>query len=175
MRLFLNNVVLTSSIAAAVLSAAAFSEQIPLKSTISQYSDEFRSVYAPDAGLESWIEKERDFALSAILANIGPDGVNATGTAPGCILASPDKFEPNYFYQWVRDGAITIIALVEQWERRRSGGNGDDDILDDLLEVFLNYIDMQGKIQRTDNPSGGFYNGGLGEPKFEVDGRPFTG
>lgn len=174
MRLFLENVVLTGSLAAAVLSASALSEQIHLKNTVA--SNEFSSVYAPAAGLESWIAQEREFALSAILNNIGPDGLNATGTAPGCILASPDKVKPNYFYQWVRDGAITVTALVQQWERRHSNGDGsDDDILDDLLKVFLNYIHMQGKIQRTDNPSGGFYNGGLGEPKFEVDGRPFTG
>lgn len=38
------------------------------------------------------------------------------------------------------------------------------------------YVDLQQTIQRTSNPSGNFGDlSGLGEPKFEVDGTPFTG
>ncbi|KAF8461347.1 Six-hairpin glycosidase-like protein [Kalaharituber pfeilii] len=128
----------------------------------------------PDAVLEDWISHERVFAFNQILANIGPNGANATGTAPGCILASPSKYAPNYFYQWVRDGAITISSLIEQWEKGRWPLNEEQRILDDLLQIFLNYVDMQGKLQATNNPSGGYYSGGLGEPKFEVNGSPFV-
>lgn len=45
-----------------------------------------------------------------------------------------------------------------------------------LQSIILDYINTSKKIQRTDNPSGTFSSlEGLGEPKFEVDGKPFTG
>ncbi|PWN31058.1 Six-hairpin glycosidase [Jaminaea rosea] len=34
---------------------------------------------------------------------------------------------------------------------------------------------MSLQLQHTDNPSGTFQTGGIGEPKFNVDGSPFTG
>ncbi|KAI5806765.1 Six-hairpin glycosidase-like protein [Peziza echinospora] len=124
--------------------------------------------------LEEWIAYERMFSLHQILDNIGPDGANATGTAPGCILASPSKQAPDYFYQWVRDGAITISSLLDQWEFGRWKKEDEEKILDTWLQMFLNYVDMQGKLQTVQNPSGGFFDGGLGEPKFRVDGTAFA-
>lgn len=43
------------------------------------------------------------------------------------------------------------------------------------LEAFLrDYAAEADKLQHTTNPSGGYASGGLGEPKFYVDGQPFT-
>lgn len=45
-----------------------------------------------------------------------------------------------------------------------------------LWRIITDYIHSSGKLQHVDNPSGTFENlEGLGEPKFEVDGKPFTG
>lgn len=51
----------------------------------------------------------------------------------------------------------------------RSGGKDKK-----LERLFLDYIEVQGRIQQVDNPSGGFRTGGLGEPKFQVNGSAFT-
>ena len=45
-----------------------------------------------------------------------------------------------------------------------------------LSDVLDAYTSLQQTIQRTPNPSGSFDDlSGLGEPKFEIDGTPFTG
>jgi glucoamylase len=45
-----------------------------------------------------------------------------------------------------------------------------------LTEILDAYTSLQQTIQHRTNPSGNFDDlAGLGEPKFEVDGRPFTG
>lgn len=134
----------------------------------------FSSVPAPDAALEAWLHNQHIYAFSKILANIGPDGANARGTAPGCILASPSRYAPNYYYQWTRDGGIVIGSLVEQWQKGKWPKEEEKRILDRLLKVFIDYTDIQKRLQWTDNRSGGFYDGGLGEPKFNVDGSVFT-
>jgi glucoamylase len=44
-----------------------------------------------------------------------------------------------------------------------------------LEAQFMDYIYFSQQVQHTNNPSGGYATGGLGEPKFNVDGTPFTG
>lgn len=45
-----------------------------------------------------------------------------------------------------------------------------------LWNIITDYIESNRILQRVDNPSGTFDSlEGLGEPKFEVDGKPFTG
>jgi len=43
------------------------------------------------------------------------------------------------------------------------------------LDYILNWITSQKGLQQLNNPSGSFTSGGLGEPKFNVDGTAFTG
>ncbi|KAF8456941.1 Six-hairpin glycosidase-like protein, partial [Terfezia claveryi] len=125
--------------------------------------------------LEAWLHDQHIYAFNQILANIGPNGANARGTAPGCILASPSRHAPNYYYQWIRDGGIVISSLVEQWQKGKWPKEEEKSIIDRLLKVFMDYVDIQKNLQWTNNPSGGFYDGGLGEPKFNADGSGFTG
>ncbi|KAK9476713.1 Six-hairpin glycosidase-like protein [Lipomyces japonicus] len=115
---------------------------------------------------ESWIQSYPDFSLDNILANIGPNGRNVAnqGVGAGVVVASPSRDLPDYFYQWVRDGAITVHALVEEYART---GNST---IRDVINLYVNDVK---NIQWTENPSGDFRSGGLGEPKFEVDGRAF--
>lgn len=44
-----------------------------------------------------------------------------------------------------------------------------------LQSQIQNYISRQAYLQTVSNPSGDLSTGGLGEPKFEVDGAAFTG
>ncbi|KLT45107.1 hypothetical protein CC85DRAFT_241547 [Cutaneotrichosporon oleaginosum] len=138
--------------------------------------------------LDKWILAEADFAYKRILDNIGP----AAGVRDGVVIASPSKgdnsSEPDYFYTWTRDAALTITSLLPSflpesylspwhsvWSTdaplQRSHTNSDP-----LLEGLVrSYISFQAKLQRIPNPSGDLWTGGLAEPKFTVSGAPYMG
>lgn len=115
--------------------------------------------------LDTWVSRQREISWEYLLDNIAPGGLNAVSAAPGTVIASPSKSYPNYFYQWVRDAAITMKGIVNQYEKTKDA---------DLRDIVEQYVAIQATIQGTANPSGGYDSGGLGEPKFMVDGGPFT-
>ena len=117
-------------------------------------------------GLDDWIQEQRNTSMRFLLDNIAPFGSNARGAAPGSVIASPSKHAPNYYYQWVRDAAITMAEVVAEYGETKDEG---------LKTIVEQYAKLQDSIQNTFNPSGGYTTGGLGEPKFMVDGAPFTG
>lgn len=120
----------------------------------------------PDA-FEDWITWQAGVAFEGILANIGGSG-SLPNVMPGTCVASPSTFEPDYFYLWTRDSAISLHTLMGEYI---AGGFSNDT----LGTILKNYINSSYQLQRTINPSGDFNTGGLGEPKFEADGSPFTG
>ncbi|KAF7298019.1 Glucoamylase [Mycena chlorophos] len=107
-----------------------------------------------------------DFYLNSMLANIGPSGSKVSGAAPGLVIASPSKNNPDYFYTWTRDSSLVFKTLIDQY---RSGDNLE---LKPLIEQF---IQAETKLQSVANPSGNISSGGLGEPKFNADMSAFTG
>jgi glucoamylase len=113
----------------------------------------------------TWLDKQHDISIHKMLANIGPDGEKAQGVPAGTVLASPSRI---YYYQWVRDAALVMEQVVRAYAR--SGGKDKK-----LERLFMDYIEVQGKIQKVNNPSGGFRSGGLGEPKFQVNGSAYLG
>ncbi|KAF2473827.1 uncharacterized protein BDR25DRAFT_256741 [Lindgomyces ingoldianus] len=121
--------------------------------------------------LDAWLEREERIALDKLLANVAPGGRNVKDAAPGSVIASPSREHPNYFYQWVRDAAITTSTLVDLYAEDASSS------LSSQLSAILNdYSNLQSALQHTNNPSGTFGDlSGLGEPKFEADGSPFVG
>jgi glucoamylase len=116
-------------------------------------------------GLDEWIQEQRKTSWRFLLDNIAPNGPNAKGAAPGSVIASPSRESPNYYYQWVRDAAITMAEVVEEYGFTRDA---------QLKAIIDQYANLQGILQNTFNPSGGYTTGGLGEPKFHADGAPFT-
>ncbi|BDD58087.1 hypothetical protein MAP00_003394 [Monascus purpureus] len=135
---------------------------------------------AASDSLDSWLARETPYALDGILNNIGPDGAKAVGAVSGVVVASPSKSNPDskkekahangciciYFYTWTRDAALTVKCLTDLFLV-----NGDVN----LQSQIQNYISRQAYLQTVSNPSGDLSTGGLGEPKFEVDGAAFTG
>jgi len=59
---------------------------------------------------------------------------------------------------WVRDTALTYQYLVRLYE----GGNSS------LETLFFDYVNETRKLQHVESWSGGFHNGGIGEPKCWV-------
>ncbi|KAH9859843.1 hypothetical protein IAQ61_011625 [Plenodomus lingam] len=117
------------------------------------------------ASLETFIKSQTEISINGVLANIGPDGAKAPGVPAGILIASPSRTNPDYFYTWTRDAALTYKALVE---RLIAGDTSLRSRLDD-------YVSSQAFLQTVSNPSGGPDTGGLGEPKFNVDRTAFTG
>ncbi|KFY18752.1 hypothetical protein V493_08370 [Pseudogymnoascus sp. VKM F-4281 (FW-2241)] len=118
-----------------------------------------------DADLESFIKTESPIAYQGVLNNIGSGGSGASGAAAGIVVASPSKSDPDYFYTWARDSALTFTALIERFIAG-----------DAALETSIHeYISAQATLQAVSNPSGDLSDGaGLAEPKFNVDMSAFT-
>ncbi|KAK1997637.1 family 15 glycosyl hydrolase [Colletotrichum falcatum] len=117
--------------------------------------------------VDSFIATETPIALQQLLCNIGPNGCHAQGVSSGIVIASPDKVDPPYFYTWTRDAGLVFKAVVDIFTNSYDAS---------LQTNIQNYIASQARLQGVSNPSGGLGDGqGLGEPKFEVDLRPYTG
>ncbi|KAG0140832.1 hypothetical protein CROQUDRAFT_664660 [Cronartium quercuum f. sp. fusiforme G11] len=110
-----------------------------------------------ESKFESWIETQADLSWRALLRNIG-----ANGTLPGVVLASPSTYKPDYYYCWTRDAAIVFKEIIYRYE------DGDDS----LLGLIKEYVSASKVIQEQ---SWLYSKVGLGEPKYHVDGRVFTG
>ncbi|KAJ4288340.1 hypothetical protein N0V88_007378 [Collariella sp. IMI 366227] len=115
----------------------------------------------------SWINTETPIAWKNLLCNIGPSGCRASGAGLGVVIASPSKSNPDYWYTWTRDASLVFTGIVDSFAHNYSA---------ELQTTMQNFIIGQARLQGVSNPSGGFSNGaGLGEPKFMVDLRQFTG
>ncbi|RHZ43995.1 putative glucan 1,4-alpha-glucosidase [Aspergillus thermomutatus] len=115
--------------------------------------------------LDTWLATETTVSLNGILANIGASGAYAKSAKAGVIIASPSTSNPDYYYTWTRDAALTMKVLVDLF---RNGNLG-------LQTVIEEYVNSQAYLQTVSNPSGGLSSGGLAEPKYNVDMTAFTG
>ncbi|KAF3766372.1 glycoside hydrolase family 15 /Carbohydrate-binding module family 20 [Cryphonectria parasitica EP155] len=118
--------------------------------------------------VDTFIATESPIAVSRILCNIGSTGCYAAGVDSGVVIASPDKTNPDYFYTWTRDSALTFKEIIDLFS---------DDYNTTLQTEIENYTGAQAQLQGVSNPSGDLTDGGLGlgEPKFNVDLTAFTG
>ena len=100
-----------------------------------------------------------------MLAAISPvDG------APGSVIASPSRRNPDYYYHWVRDSALVMNVVVTLAETASSAGEKQR-----YLGILADYAQFSRRNQLTPNRSGSPQGGGLGEPKFMIDGSSYNG
>lgn len=101
----------------------------------------------------------KDFQFKASLKTLIQ---NATmpDVYPGMVVASPSRENPNYYYDWVRDTALTARTLIDYWEINRDPK---------IKKMILTWIESE--THRQNRPA----LGGLGEPKYNVDGSGFSG
>jgi glucoamylase len=124
----------------------------------------FAAPAAPVADLDAWIQSETSVATAKLLANISP-----AGTATGAVIASPSRANPDYFYHWIRDAGLVMEVVQELSEQTFNKEEQQR-----YSKLMFDYVDFSRRNQLTANPSGGPSDGGLGEPKFNVDGSAFT-
>ncbi|MGQ3889484.1 glycoside hydrolase family 15 protein [Legionella sp. CNM-1927-20] len=98
---------------------------------------------------------EIDLLKKNFLANINDQGA---------VVASPSQVYPNYYFDWIRDAAITM-DLIETWYEK-------DHHFEDKQRL-LNYVNWTQKVQNQIDPLPGQHI--LGEPKFYLNGLPFDG
>ncbi|MDE2512070.1 MAG: glycoside hydrolase family 15 protein [Elusimicrobia bacterium] len=116
------------------------------------------AVAAPES-LDSWLARERAVALTKMEANISP-----AGSAPGAVAASPSHKDPDYFFHWRRDAALTMQEVVTLYAQSKDPGEKQA-----YLRMLTDYADFVKKTQAQSTLTG------LGEPKFNMDGSPFNG
>ncbi|OKL59128.1 Glucoamylase [Talaromyces atroroseus] len=134
---------------------------------VGQAAAAFELVPRATGSLDTWLTSETSVALDGVLDNIGASGAFTEGVIEGLVIASPSKVDPDYWYTWTRDSALTLKCLADIFV------TGTDS---DLESIIKEYINAQSVIQGVSNPSGDFSDGsGLGEPKFNVDETAFTG
>jgi glucoamylase len=109
----------------------------------------FTHVYAQSA-FESKLAHVAQKALLYLNKNISPPG-----TVPGTIVASPSVADPDYYFHWVRDAALTMRAL--QTVGKVSWRQMQDYINVEKLHQFTEKLVDQG------------------EPKFHVNALAFLG
>ncbi|KAH6658983.1 1, 4-alpha-D-glucan glucohydrolase [Truncatella angustata] len=117
--------------------------------------------------VNAFITAERPIALQGALNNIGPNGSQAEGAAAGYVVASPSKVNPDYFYTWSRDSALTLKMIIDEFLLGETS----------LQPYIEDYLHAQAVLQTVSNPSGTFLPSGkgLGEPKYNVDGTRYNG
>ncbi len=120
------------------------------------------SSFAQD--FNAWLQNQKNAVMRDLLANIHqPD------TAPGVVVASTSRVHPSYYYDWTRDGAITMQEIVKLY---RDAGDATQKQL--YFDRLLAYAQASRQKQLTPNRSGNIGDLGFGEPKWNVDLSPFN-
>ena len=110
--------------------------------------------------LEKWLPIQEQISLKNLLRNVSP-----LGTQKGVVVASPSQHNPDYWYHWVRDAALVMDLIVDQYENSTVPEKKAT-----YLNLIWDYVEFSKLNQQTPTPSGG-----PGEPKFNVDGTAFIG
>jgi glucoamylase len=110
--------------------------------------------------LDQWLESQRHLSERKILAHISP-----ANARPGAVIASPSKYDPDYYYHWVRDAAL----VMDIWMRQLEGSTSMSlprQHLEDLIWDFASFTNYSQSLADVV----GYV--GLGEPRYYVDGTP---
>lgn len=90
---------------------------------------------------------------------------------PGTIIAAPalpdNKFSQDYYFYWVRDGAIVMTTITELYLKCQ-----DAEKKAYLRQIMVDYVAFVERIQAQPMLNGVNI---LGEPKFNVNGTLWTG
>lgn len=110
----------------------------------------------PAQSFEVWVDTQPPRLIDAILDHVSPGDALA-----GAVIASPERGEPDYYFHWVRDAALTMITIGEAGPHGRLGEAH-------VERLFKNYAALS-RIHQASAPHPGM-------AKFHVDsGRPYLG
>ena len=117
-----------------------------------------RAIGMSHIDFDSWMAQQTEQSVHKMMANISP-----SGAAPGVVVASPQPSGPNYLYHWVRDASLTMDVVVSLFART-------SDILEKnyYRDRLVEFARFSRRNQMTST------RGGMGEPKFNIDGSAFN-
>tara|TARA_B100001248_G_scaffold262731_2_gene261842 strand:- start:11888 stop:13120 length:1233 start_codon:yes stop_codon:yes gene_type:complete len=113
----------------------------------------FLSASAGANDFYDWYKEQRQISMQRLL-----DNISRHDTPRGFVVASPSKYDPDYYYHWVRDAALVMRALDKNLEYGKL-----------KLSLFHDYIMLVRHHQNVYSLTG------LGEPKFNADGTSYQG
>lgn len=105
---------------------------------------------------EHWLEFQKVRSKRGLFENI---------TDQGAVMASPSQFNPDYYFHWIRDAALVmkgVLAFARETDLPEEQNF--------YLKKLARYAAFSRENQLVPNRSGG-----LGEPKFYLDGSPYSG
>ncbi|MEQ1665122.1 MAG: glycoside hydrolase family 15 protein [Bdellovibrionales bacterium] len=108
------------------------------------------------SSLDTWLKSEEQISINHIIAN-----TSAAGTRAGSIIASPSKNDPNYFYNWVRDGALVMDIWMRKLEKPL--GVMARTQYEHYMWDYVSFISYGMQFPSYSGP---------GEPRYNVDGTP---
>jgi glucoamylase len=88
------------------------------------------------------------------------DNATMPDVKPGMVVASPSRSNPDYYFDWVRDTALTYRALVDYYELKKDPK---------IKKMIFTWIEAEAYRQNQPTFTG------LGEPKYFVNGAGYTG
>ena len=88
------------------------------------------------------------------------DNSTKSDVRPGMVVASPSRSNPDYYYDWVRDTALTYRALIDYYEMKRDPK---------IKKMIFTWVEAEAYRQNQPTFTG------LGEPKYFIDGSGYTG
>lgn len=107
----------------------------------------------------SWLQSESNIAVTKLFDNISP-----AGAKQGVVIASPQLTNPDYFYYWIRDGALTMQVVLNLYKQ-----SSDATSKAKYKQALEDYMNLSQANQNAPAIAG------LGEPKFNADGSDYTG
>jgi len=96
--------------------------------------------------LDTWVNQQRPASIERLFQAISPaDG------APGAVMASPSRSNPDYYYHWIRDAALVMKEVYRVKPERTTQS----------MLTLLDYARFSRQNQLTQNPLGGPGSPGL--------------
>jgi glucoamylase len=106
--------------------------------------------------ITSWATGQSNISLGSMFTSVNPQG-----SAPGFLAASLSTSDPDYYYSWTRDSALSFRVLIDQL------AGGSNSTIDNYVKDYITYSKNAQSTSTVCNC--------LGEPKFNPDGSSFTG
>lgn len=100
-------------------------------------------------------EEQFKISLNTVISNSTRPDVR-----PGMVVASPSREAPNYYFDWVRDTALTMRSLIDFYQLKK----------DPKVKKMI-FVWISAEAHRQNLPT----FTGLGEPKYNIDGSGYTG
>ncbi|MBC7371293.1 MAG: glycoside hydrolase family 15 protein [Bdellovibrionaceae bacterium] len=107
--------------------------------------------------LDAWVQSQSKISLVELQKNISP-----AGSAPGTIVASPSRDNPNYYFHWTRDAGLVMTSIIAKYESSTGAERKH------FSRFISDFIQLSRQQQLANSAEG------IGEPRFNADGSPDT-